>query len=118
MKTKSTTKRRKNKPTRLKVTCTDGTIIQERYAWQTMAKVIEKIDDIEKVMLLHITRANINIITTRPHQDLSVSRYQKEVKPGFYLYTKSSTNDKMAQIKEIKKKLNIQWINDIDVIHS
>lgn len=114
---KKTTKRKKSKPTRLKVTCIDGKIIQEQYAWQTLAMVVEKIGA-EKVLQLHKKRANIDIVSDELYQESSVSIYQKKLKSGFYLYTKSSTNDKLAQIEEMKKELNIQWIAHIDIIRS
>lgn len=105
----------KSKPTKLKVTCTDGKIIQCQFAWQTLAMVIKKIG-VEKVMQMGRSNRREPLISTELFQDKAKSEFQKDLGNGYYLYTKSSTNDKCVTLEEIRKDLKVDWIASVEVV--
>ena len=105
----------KGKPTKLKVTCTDGKIIQYQFAWQTLAFVIKKVG-VEKVMQMERPNRGMPLVSTERFQDKVKSKYQREFDQGYYLYTKSSTNDKYVEIEKIWKNLQVDWIKNVEVV--
>lgn len=104
-------KKKKSKPTKLKAICKDGKEIQCPFAWQTLAEVIEKIG-VEKVMKLNRENRGRPLISKERFSDIK-QEYQKEIGNGFYLYTKSCTKEKLADIKAICEELNVDWIEDV-----
>lgn len=106
---------KKSKPTKLKVTCTDESIIQCQFAWQTLAIVIKKVG-VEKVMQMGRSNRGEPLISTERFQDKAKLKYQKDLGNGYYLYTKSSTNDKCVEIDRIWKNLQVDWIKNVEVV--
>lgn len=106
---------KKSKPTKLKVICTDGSIIQCQFAWQTLAVVIKKVG-VEKVMQMGYSNRGKALISTERFQDKVKLDYQKDLGNGYYLYTKSSTNDKCVDIEKIRKDLQVDWIKNVEIV--
>ena len=106
---------KKSKPTKLKVICTDESVIQCQFAWQTLAVVIKKVG-VEKVMQMERPNRGMPLISTERFPDKVKSKYQREFEQGYYLYTKSSTNDKCVEIERIWKNLQVDWIKSVEVV--
>ena len=106
---------KKGKPTKLKVTCADGKVIQCQFAWQTLAMVIKKVG-VEKVMQMERPNRGMPLVSTERFQNESKAKHQREIEQGYYLYTKSSTNDKCVEVERIKMNSKVDWIETVEVI--
>jgi hypothetical protein len=91
----------KSPKTGLKVTFPDGTIINRRFAYETLLDTIEKIG-ISTVENLHIKHLTLDLIS-KVKDDFY---HQHEIN-GYLILTHSSTIKKYQQIEEISKKLNL-----------
>ena len=106
---------KKSKSSKLRVTCTDGKVIQFQYAWQTFAEVIKKVG-VEKVMQMEQSNRGLPLISKERFPDTAKSKYQKEIEHGVFLYIKSSTNDKYVEIERIRKDCKIEWIENVEIV--
>lgn len=93
----------KSKKTNLLVKFPDGTEINNRFAYQTLCEVIEKIGP-EKVQNLNIIHSGVPLVSRQEDDFYS----QHPVKGGFFVITHSSTATKKQQISEISKRLNLK----------
>ena len=115
MEKKSKQAGKKSKAANLRVTCTNGEIIQNTYAVQTLVEVIKRVG-VEKVMRLKLPNRGLPLISKELFQDTNKTQYQKCIETGFYLYTKSSTNDKFVEIEMIRRYGEIEWIEIVDFV--
>ena len=113
-KQKSTSKKSKN-ATRLRLILTDGTIVEKEHAWQTLAYVIERVG-CDVVLSLNLDRYKHDLLSNTLSEDEKIRKDQKEICPNYYLYKKSSTNDKKIQILDIIEKGKIDWIKKVEIV--
>ena len=84
----------------------DGTILQEHNAATTFTSAIMEAGLI-RVRQLDVSFCGINIVSTT--KDKKYGHAQREVAPGLYVLTHSSTKDKSRILSKINKALNLGW---------
>ena len=84
----------------------DGTILQEHNAATTFTSAIMEAGLI-RVRQLDVRFCGINIVSTT--KDKKYGHAQREVAPGLYVLTHSSTKDKSRILSKINKALNLGW---------
>jgi len=92
----------KSPKTRLRVIYLDGSVIEERFAYATFLKVIEK-TGIEKVSNLNISWVGLPLVSKTRDDFYN----QHELPNGWFVVTHSATAQKLKQLDEISKKLNL-----------
>lgn len=92
----------KSAKTNLRVTLPDGTIIENRFAHETLQEVV-MLAGIEKVRVLGIIQCGVPLISNTQDDFYN----QKEIVKGMYLITHSSTGQKRQQIEKISEALNL-----------
>lgn len=109
-KKKYTLKKHTKKPkTILRVSFPDGTSFEERYAYKTLVKAIEKIG-VERVEKLNIMARGENILQDKPNKQYNTH----EVGNKYFLMTHSSTVEKKKQLSRISDELDLNL--DISII--
>lgn len=91
--------------TRLKITFSDGTVIQERNAAETFVAFVRKVG-IERVRSLGLKQCKIPLVSNTI--DKKYGDKQKHLGNGWYLMTNTSTQSKLKDIESIAKALNIK----------
>lgn len=93
--------------TNLRVKFPDGTVIENRFALDTLKQVVQRVG-IDKVRELGIIQCGVPLISNT--LDNAYSSSQKDIAKGWYLMTLSSTATKKQQIEKISEayKLNIK----------
>ena len=84
----------------------DGTFLQEHNAATTFTSAIMEAGLI-RVRQLDVRFCGINIVSTT--KDKKYGHAQREVAPGLYVLTHSSTKDKSRILSKINKALNLGW---------
>lgn len=92
----------KSAKTNLRVTLSDGRVIENKFAYETLYEVV-KYAGVENVRSLGIIQCGVPLISTT--QDNFYN--QKEISKGYYLITHSSTGQKRQQIEKISSALNL-----------
>lgn len=92
----------KSKWTNLNVTFPDGTEISNRFAYQTLCDVIEKVGA-DKVASLGIRQSGTDLVS-RKEDDFY---QQHKIKGGWLVLTHSSTELKKNHLEEIARRLNL-----------
>lgn len=90
----------------ISVTFPDGQVSCKKTVWETLYDVV-KYAGAKRVQQLGLVLMGTNLVS---NELLSNERYrvsQKEVEPGFYLCTYSSTETKFEQIMTINRRLNL-----------
>lgn len=90
----------------IRVLFPDNHVSCNRLVWETLMDVV-RYAGAEKVMSLGINMLGNNLVSSKLHENMKYRVSQKEVEPGFYLCTLSSTDTKYEQIREINKRLNL-----------
>lgn len=111
---KDGTKRRKpveriNEKTVLRVTFSDGTVIEDKKAKITFTKTIQKIG-LMRVRNLGIAFCGVPIVSNT--LDKKYGKAQVPVEGGLYVMTHCSTHDKKKQLDKISKELNLGIVVD------
>lgn len=91
----------------LAVVFSDGTIINEKQAAETLRQAIIKIGP-ERVRPLGLTQCGLPFIADFKSDNPNYSRAQKPVGNGLYVMTCSDTPTKKKQLEEIAKRLGIK----------
>ena len=84
----------------------DGSFIQEKDAATTFTKAIMRAGLIP-VRELNLKFCGINIVSTTI--DSKYGKAQREVAPGLYVLTHSSTKDKARKLQKISDALHLDW---------
>ena len=84
----------------------DGHAICSKMVWETLYDVV-KYAGVQRVRKLGLWIRGANIISDQVEEDDRYRNSQKEVEPGIYLQTCSTTDVKYEQIKEINKQLSL-----------
>lgn len=84
----------------------DGSILQERDAATTFTSAIVEAG-LLRVRQLDLRFCRINIVSTT--KDKKYGGAQREVEPGLYVLTHSSTADKKKMLDRISNRLNLGW---------
>lgn len=92
----------KSAKTNLRVTLSDGKVIENRFAYETLQEIV-MIAGIEKVRQMGIIQNGIPLISNTIDNFYN----QKEISKGLYLITHSSTIQKRQQIEKISEALNL-----------
>lgn len=90
----------------IKVIYPDGHAVCSRMVWETLYDVV-KYAGVQRVRKLGIWLRGANFISDQVEEDDRYRNSQKEVEPGVYLQTCSTTEVKYEQIKEINKQLSL-----------
>ncbi|MGM9698131.1 MAG: hypothetical protein ACI3Y0_05765 [Prevotella sp.] len=90
----------------IKVIFPDGHAVCSRMVWETLYEVV-KYAGVQRVRKLGLWLRGTNIISDQVEEDDRYRNSQKEVEPGVYLQTCSTTEVKYEQIKEINKQLSL-----------
>lgn len=91
---------KKSARTNLKVTFTDGKMVINRFAYETLIEVV-KIVGIDKVRALDFVQCGVPLISNT--LDNVYGNSQKDISNGWYLMTCSSTQQKKQQLDTISK---------------
>lgn len=97
-------KRKRNANTHLKVTFSNGEMLEEQFANHTFVKTIEKIG-VRKVMNLGFKRFGVPLIDNNIHKKYWKSQVQIGLR--FYIQTQGSTKDKKKILENISDCLNL-----------
>lgn len=93
----------------IKVTFPDNTVSCKKTVWETLFDVV-KFAGPERVQKLGMIIMGNNIVSRELHANERYRVGQKEIEPGLYLCTYSSTETKYEQIVTINKRLNLGLI--------
>ncbi len=88
--------------TGLMVTFPDGKVINNRYAYETLIEVVEKIG-IKKVESLELKHVGLDFISKTKDDFYN----QHELKGGYLILTHTATIKKKQQLEEISERLNL-----------
>lgn len=91
----------------LAVVFSDGTIINEKQASETLRQTVMKIGA-KTVQQLGLTVCGIPFISDKKSDNANYSRAQKPVGDGLYVMTCSDTPTKQKQLEEIANRLNLK----------
>ncbi|MDD3320077.1 MAG: hypothetical protein PHS59_01400 [Paludibacter sp.] len=89
--------------TGLMVTFPNGKVINNRYAYETLIEVVEKVG-VQKVESLGLKHLGLDFISKKRDDFYN----QHELPGGYLILTHSSTDKKKRQIEEISQKLNLE----------
>ena len=98
--------RKRQKKFIVRVIYPDGHAICSKMVWETLYDVV-KYAEVQRVRKLGLWIRGANIISDQVEEDDRYRNSQKEVEPGIYLQTCSTTDVKYEQIKEINKQLSL-----------
>ena len=98
--------RKRQKKFIVRVIYPDGHAICSKMVWETLYDVV-KYAGVQRVRKLGLWIRGANIISDQVEEDDRYRNSQKEVEPGIYLQTCSTTAVKYEQIKEINKQLSL-----------
>ena len=98
--------RKRQKKFIVRVIYPDGHAICSKMVWETLYDVV-KYAGVQRVRKLGLWIRGANIISDHVEEDDRYRNSQKEVEPGIYLQTCSTTDVKYEQIKEINKQLSL-----------
>lgn len=98
--------RKRQKKFIVRVIYPDGHAIFSKMVWETLYDVV-KYAGVQRVRKLGLWIRGANIISDQVEEDDRYRNSQKEVEPGIYLQTCSTTDVKYEQIKEINKQLSL-----------
>ena len=93
-------------PTGLRVTRKDGTVIQEKYAGETLAAAIKEAGA-RRVRILGIICCKVPLVSTT--KDKKYGHTQVEVEPGLYVIKHSNNRMKKGFLEKISKAYNLGW---------
>jgi hypothetical protein len=93
----------KSKKTNLQVAFPDGTVLNNRFAYQTLLETIEKIGP-EQVRKLGLKQSGIELVSKNEDEFYN----QHKVKGGYWVMTHSSTALKKKHLDEISKRLKLK----------
>lgn len=103
---RETNSKKRQKKFIIKVIYPDGHAVCSRMVWETLYDVV-KYAGVQRVRKLGLWLRGANIISDQVEEDDRYRNSQKEVEPGVYLQTCSTTEVKYEQIKEINKQLSL-----------
>lgn len=99
----------KSKKTNLTVKFPDGTIISNRFAYQTLCDVINKVGA-KQIAELNIIQSGVPLVSKQQDDFYQ----QHSISNGYLVVTHSSTAAKKQHLEEISKKLNLNLKVKID----
>lgn len=97
---------RRQKKYNIRVLFPDNHVSCKQMVWETLVDVVRYAGP-ERVRSLGITIMGGNLVSNELHENERYRVGQKEVEPGLYVCTYSSTDTKYDQIKYINKQLNL-----------
>ena len=103
---RETNSKKRQKKFIIKIIYPDGHAVCSRMVWETLYDVV-KYAGVQRVRKLGLWLRGTNIISDQVEEDDRYRNSQKEVEPGVYLQTCSTTEVKYEQIKEINKQLSL-----------
>ncbi len=103
------TESRRQKKYNIRVTFPDKHVSYNKMVWETLMEVVRYAGP-EKVQELEIIVMGGNLVSSELLENERYRVGQKEVKPGLYVNTYSSTDTKYEQIKKINRSLNLGLI--------
>lgn len=103
------TESRRQKKYNIRVTFPDKHVSYNKMVWETLMEVVRYAGP-EKVRELEIIVMGGNLVSSELLENERYRVGQKEVKPGLYVNTYSSTDTKYEQIKKINRSLNLGLI--------
>ena len=103
---RETNSKKRQKKFVIKVIYPDGHAVCSRMVWETLYDVV-KYAGVQRVRKLGLWLRGTNIISDQVEEDDRYRNSQKEVEPGVYLQTCSTTEVKYELIKEINKQLSL-----------
>lgn len=90
----------------IRVQFPDNHVSCNQHVWETLVDVVRYAGP-ERVQGLNITIMGGNLVSKELFENERYRVGQKEVEPGLYVCTYSSTDTKYEQIKEINRRLNL-----------
>lgn len=93
-------------PTGLKVICPDGSIIQKKYAGDTLVSAIKRVGP-RRVRDLGIICCNVPLVSTT--RDSKYGASQVEVEPGLFVIKHSNNMMKKGYLEKISSAFNLDW---------
>ena len=103
-------KHTKSSKTNLKVTFPDGTVIENRFAKDTLRDVVKKVG-VEKVRNIGLVQCGVPLVSTT--LDNVYANAQVDLDNVLYLLTHSSTGQKRQQIENISEALGLNIVVEI-----
>ena len=99
----------------IKVTFPDNRVSCNRFVWETLMDVV-RYAGARKVMGLGIYIMGDNLVSSELNSNERYRVGQKEVEPGLYVCTYSSTETKLDQIQRINKELELGLIIEKEML--
>jgi len=93
-------------PTGIRVTRKDGSVIQEKFAGDTLVKAIKEAGAV-RVRTLNIICCKVPLVSTT--KDKKYGNTQTEVEPGLYVIKHSNNKMKKDFLEKISKAFNLGW---------
>lgn len=90
----------------IRVLFPDNHVSCSPHVWETLVDVV-RFAGPENVQKLNINIMGLNLVSRELHENERYRVGQKEVEPGLYVCTYSSTETKLEQIKLINRRLNL-----------
>ena len=90
----------------IRVLFPDNHVSCSPHVWETLVDVVHFAGP-ENVQKLNINIMGLNLVSRELHENERYRVGQKEVEPGLYVCTYSSTETKLEQIKLINRRLNL-----------
>lgn len=99
----------------LRVTFPDGHVSCNKIVGDTLLDVVKHAGP-QKVQQLGLRNMGQNLVSEQLHDNIRYRAGQKEIEPGLYVDTYSSTDTKYNMIKEINKRLGLGLIIEKQLI--
>lgn len=100
---------KRQKKYNIRVTFPDNHVSYNKTVWETLMDVVRYAGP-ENVQSLDIIVMGMNLVSSELLENERYRIGQKEIKPGLYVNTYSSTDTKYEQIKKIDRSLNLGLI--------
>lgn len=94
---------------RIKITMPDGTVINHKYAYQTMAELFRRVG-LEKIEKMDLMTVGQPLISKIKHPNKHYAASQREIGDGYLLTTYNSTRDKLRWISMVNERFNLNLL--------
>ena len=91
---------------RIKITMPDGSVINNKYAYQTMAELFRRVG-LEKIEKMGLMTVGQPLISKSKHPKAQYAASQREIGDGYLLTTYNSTSAKLRWILMVNERFNL-----------
>lgn len=91
---------------RIKITMPDGSVINNKYAYQTMAELFRRVG-LKKIEEMGLVTVGQPLISKKKHPKAQYAASQREIGDGYLLTTYNSTRNKLRWISMVNERFNL-----------